>query len=166
MGHWRRQGKTVVFVTNRLEFVGQSDSVLVIDRGSIVAHGTPDEVGTLYHCLSMSACFSSHTRRSCYPLPLPFHVCMFLISHPTKLVPSTTAFPCLHVCMFLISHPTKLLPSTTAFPCLHVSHLTPDEVGTLHHRLSMSACFSPYTRRSWYPLPQPFHVCMFLILQR
>ena len=82
MGHWRRQGKTVVFVTNRLEFVGQSDSVLVIDRGSIVAHGTPDEVGTLYHRLSMSACFSSYTRRSWYPPPLPFHVCM-CVSHLT-----------------------------------------------------------------------------------
>lgn len=43
-GHWRQRGKTVVFVTNRLEFVQQSDNVAVVDGGSIVAWGAPAEL--------------------------------------------------------------------------------------------------------------------------
>lgn len=43
-GHWRRLQKTIVFVTNRLEFVSQSDNVAVVENGRIVAWGPPQQL--------------------------------------------------------------------------------------------------------------------------
>lgn len=52
MNHFRRQGKTMVFVSHDMNLVQQvCDRVLLLDQGQIVTQGRPDEVIARYHQL-------------------------------------------------------------------------------------------------------------------